>query len=167
MEIREVNEKDDLRKISAVYAGSWKRAYRGIVPDAYLDQIDEGQWSRHICMPGRRSVILLDGDEIVGTSSYMRSRDGTLPDYGEVVSVYLLPEYWGKGYGSSLLQASVNGLFRMGFSDLFLWVLEENYAARKFYGKNGFSASPDRKEIEIGGKWLREVRYVFHKYPNL
>jgi len=42
-----------------------------------------------------------------------------------------------------------------------LWVLEENTHARRFYEKNGFSCTDDYREDVIGGKTLREVRYVY------
>ena len=37
--IRYINENDDRNKISSVYEQSWKTAYRGKVPDDYLDSI--------------------------------------------------------------------------------------------------------------------------------
>lgn len=48
------------------------------------------------------------------------------------------PEYMGKGYGKQLLAAAVDGLAQLGYRDIFLWVLEENRRARKFYENAGF-----------------------------
>lgn len=160
MKIREVNAFDDLNAISHVYEASWKSAYRGIVPQEYLDHIPEGQWCEALRAPGRHSLILLDGDHVVGTSSYSRSRAAATPELGEIISLYLLPAYWGKGYGGELLRATVNRLAALGFSDLFLWVLEENQLARRCYERNGFTASGEGMELTIGGKRLREVRYI-------
>ncbi len=48
-----------------------------------------------------------------------------------------------------------------GFTEVFLWVLEENNIARRFYEKNGFKCSYDYLVDNIGGRNLREVRYVY------
>ena len=34
----------DLSEISRIYAASWKQAYRGMVPQAYLDRLPEDFW---------------------------------------------------------------------------------------------------------------------------
>ena len=39
MEIREILPSDDRRELSRIYEESWKSAYRGIIPQAYLDSI--------------------------------------------------------------------------------------------------------------------------------
>ena len=44
---------------------------------------------------------------------------------------------------------------------MFLWVLEENLGARHFYEKEGFSATDDDLNDNIGGKDLREIRYIY------
>ena len=46
MEIRPVNAHDDPLAISDIYEQSWRYAYRGIVPQAYLDSIPHGRWAR-------------------------------------------------------------------------------------------------------------------------
>ena len=51
-------------------------------------------------------------------------------------------------------------LFSMGYSNLYLWVLEDNRSARRFYEKNGFKVNGDLMQYAIGGKPLSEIRYV-------
>ncbi len=41
-----------------------------------------------------------------------------------------LTEHMGKGYGKLLLQAAIAELKKMGYEDIFLWVLRENIRAR-------------------------------------
>ena len=78
-----------------------------------------------------------------------------------MISLYLLPEYMGKGYGKRLLETAVTELRKQGYANIFLWVLEENNRARNFYERFGFSPTGDLLETEIGGKALWEVRYIF------
>ena len=95
----------------------------------------------------------------MGTSSVCPSRWEGCPGFGEIVSLYLLPEYMGRGFGKALLEAAVEALAGQGFREVLLWVLEENRRARRFYERAGFSCSGDRREDEIGGKLLWEVLY--------
>ena len=69
--------------------------------------------------------------------------------------------YWGKGYGRKLMRVVMSELKEQGFSEVFLWVLEENTRARRFYEMFGFTCTDDYREDIIGGKQLREVRYVY------
>lgn len=82
--------------------------------------------------------------------------------FGEIISLYLLPEYMGKGYGRLLLQTVISELKNMGFHKVFLWVLEENQNARCFYEKCGFVQTKRCLLSNIGGKELKEVQYCYH-----
>lgn len=148
--------------VSHVYEESWKAAYRGIVPQAYLNSIPQGRRCNSIDASGRYSLLLLDGSQIVGTASYSASRWAFLESWGEIISIYLLPDYRGKGYGASLLLAATAGLQKLGYREIFLWVLEENRTARRFYEKMGFQSRCTYREDSIGGKVLREVLYICH-----
>lgn len=161
MTIRLIRPEDDRMAVSRVYEESWKTAYRGMIPDTYLDSIPIGHWmAARSDGPTDRTLLLLDGGEIVGVSTVCRSRFPDRPDWGEVISLYLRPAYMDKGHGGPLLEAAVNALRDQGFSQIFLWVLEENAQARHFYEKHGFRFSGDAMETDIGGKTVREVRYI-------
>ena len=82
--------------------------------------------------------------------------------YGQIIYIYLLPEYFGKGYGRQLLQATIDNLRHMGYRNVFLYVLEENVKARHFYEQFGFEASSSYLDDEIGDNMLREIQYVYH-----
>lgn len=159
MEIRYINASDDRNAVSRIYEKSWRAAYRGIIPQDYLDAIPRGRWVKNLDIPGWHTLVCVQDREYIGTSSFCRSRFARYPDAGEVISIYLLPEYYGKGYGGPLLEAALAGLKAQGFTDAFLWVLEENARARHFYEKHGFSCTDEYMDASIGGKVLREVRY--------
>ena len=44
MEIRPLRKTDSRLEVSRIYEESWKHAYRGIVPQDYLDHIPVGGW---------------------------------------------------------------------------------------------------------------------------
>ena len=51
----------------------------------------------------------------------------------------------------------------LGFSCIFLWVLEDNDRTRRFYERFGFLPSEDFLKDRIGGKDVRENRYTLEK----
>ena len=162
MEIRPLRETDSRLAVSRIYEESWRSAYQGIVPQAYLDGIPAGLWAAALEGAGRSSLILTENGAPVGTACVCPSRWPDWPGFGEVVSLYLLPEHMGRGYGGPLLEAAVKTLAEQGFQDVLLWVLEENRRARRFYEIHGFSPAGDAMEQPIGGKVLREVLYLRH-----
>ena len=160
MDIRPLSDSDDKLKISRIYEESWNHAYKGIVPQSFLDSISEGRWVPHLSDPGISVLVMAEGGEYIGVSTFCPSRFSRFPDYGELVSLYLLPEYMGRGMGSVLLDASLKALSEAGFTNVLLWVLEDNLRAHKFYEESGFINSGETIDDEIDGKPLRELAYI-------
>ena len=104
-------------------------------------------------------VCIKDG-EYIGTASFGRARIDNCSDSGEIISIYLLPEYIGNGYGIKIMDSVINELRIHEYKEVILYVLEENTRARKFYERYGFELCNDDKEVIIGGKKLTAVRYA-------
>lgn len=93
MMMRKVNETDNLNKISQIYEESWKSAYKGIIPQDYLDHLPKGKWANNLSSEGRRSLVMIEDNQMIGTSSYGSSRLSRLHEYGEIISIYMLRLY--------------------------------------------------------------------------
>lgn len=161
MEIRYINQNDDLFEISNIYEYSWKYAYKDIIPQDFLDSIPKGRWANSINREGMNNLVLIENGLVVGTASFCKSRWEKYIDFGEIVSIYFLPDYIGKGYGGHLLKRCIDELGKLGFTKLLLWVLEDNKKARRFYEKNGFNYTNEYINDCIGGKEIREVMYTY------
>ena len=120
MEIRFINPADNREKISKIYENSWRYAYKGIIPQDYLDAIPEGRWVKNSDIPGWSTMVCVENGEYIGTSSFCKSRFEQYPDSGEVISIYFLPEFMGKGYGYKLMEAVMGELKKQGFTEVFL-----------------------------------------------
>ncbi len=166
MFVRKVTPSDDFEAIAAIYAASWKQAYRGIVPQEYLDSLDDTSWASVRQGKMYDAYVLMDDEKYAGVSTYRDARDEAMAGWGEVVSIYLLPAYWGRGFAEGLLKASVKGLMELGYRQIYLWVLKDNARARAFYHKHGFVPNGDHNIITIGGKDLPEVRYVHRPFSR-
>lgn len=160
MEIRKLSPDDDRNALSRVYEESWKHAYRGIIPQDYLDGIPRGQWAASADKPSVSTLVMFEEGEMIGTSSFCPSRFEDMAGWGEIVSIYILPDFMGKGYGKQLFEEVLRGLKETGFRDIFLWVLEENTNARGFYERQGFVPNGKYFDDNIGGKPLREIMYI-------
>lgn len=166
MLIRKITDADDRHQISRIYEQGWKYVYKGIIPQNYLDGIQADTWAKRITSPGRHTLVAIKNNRPIGVVAYSASRFSQMNGYGEINSIYLLPEYTGKGFGKLLLQAAINGLNEIGFKDIFLWVLEDNHSARRFYERCGFVNSGSFNDDTIGGINLREIQYCYHIPPG-
>ncbi|WP_312642262.1 GNAT family N-acetyltransferase [Hydrogenoanaerobacterium sp.] len=155
----------DADAISKIHAASWKKAYRGIIPQKYLDDLKDNFW-----VPAFEdwigneifTVYLICADDVpIGCTAYGKARDSKMPNWGEIVSVYMHPDYYGKGYGRRLFDFVLSCIKQDGYRNCYLWVLKENLTARRFYEKSGFCCSQDEYISEIMGKQIVDVRYVF------
>ncbi len=153
--------KDIASGASHIYALSWKAAYQGIVPQQYLDELSLERWTPFLQESPYLGFVLKDDEKFIATSSISPARDETMQDWGEIISLYALPEYFYRGYGKKLLSFVLSELKGKGFEKVYLWVLEENVQARAFYERNGFVFNGDKTNITIGGKSLVEVRYTY------
>lgn len=163
MHVREATVKD-VKDISRIYAQSWKAAYAGLLPQAFLDTIDDGRWvekfNADIGGGALSALMIMDGGRPAGCAAFGRSREESRTGWGELVSVYLHPDYFGAGYGQALLEAAMHKLREQGHERVFLWVLRENSRARRFYEKNGFAPSGEENALLIMGQSVVNVRYV-------
>lgn len=162
MELRKVTAIDDFDAIGDIYSCSWKAAYQGIVPQNYLDELSGRHWSSVLADSQYDAYVILDGEHYAGTSSICGARDDKMTGWGEIISIYLLPAYFGKGYAEPLFDCAVNALMEQGYKSIYLWVLEDNLRAQTFYEKHGFVQNGDTSLITICGKNLTELRYIKH-----
>jgi len=153
---------DDSEQLGCVMIRSWQSAYRGIVPDNYLDTLSVRESAAHFRAQYDRNInksiysAVLDGT-VIGVLSLLPCRDQDLTDTGEIQAIYLLPEYRGKGYGTRIMDFAVE-ILKAQFSGAMLWTLEANIGARRFYEKCGFAFDGTKKEVTLG-KPLTAVRY--------
>ena len=159
MEVRMLRASDDRMEISWVFEESWRFAYRGLLPQAYLDSIPEGHWADGTDRADHETMLLTDGEKIAGVVYYGPSRFEAFPGMGEIMAIYLRPAYIGQGGGHQLLSAALEKLREQGYTEAFLWVLEGNERAIRFYEREGFAATEHILGDNIGGRNVNERQY--------
>ncbi|MFZ0170635.1 MAG: GNAT family N-acetyltransferase [Acidimicrobiales bacterium] len=159
----------DAEAITEAQVAAWQSAYRGIMPDRYLDALDKDKASAaqrhriHIALPDdpREFALVAEyGGEVVGWLSAGPSRDDDPHESeGEVKAVYVHPEYWRWGAGGALMAEALEQLAGDGFTEAVLWVFEENRRARGFYERFGWRPDGASAIFERGGGQAVEIRY--------
>jgi len=158
---------EDAYELAACHISAWQSAYKDIVPDEYLSNMPAGlkqraeKFKQGIDENSYYYVPTYDG-KIIGKLVLWNSRDDDKPGTGEIGGFYLIETFWGKGYGREMMDFAIKFLNSLGYTEIFLWVLEENTRARRFYEKCGFTFDGVKKEIVIGNKLLVEVRYILN-----
>lgn len=164
-------EVDDAEAIARVHVAAWQEAYRGLVPQEYLDGLDVAEraslWRSILVgdvamegIPRPTDFVVESVDGVVGFANVGRYRDE--PDdvaAGELWAMYVAPAQWGAGVGDALMAATLVEFQLLGSVSTHLWVLEDNQRAIRFYRRHGWQASSDIKMFEVNGVEIPEVRY--------
>jgi GNAT superfamily N-acetyltransferase len=160
----------DADQIAHVHVRSWQVGYRGLLPDAVLDGLDEQARSQQHRAnlsppadrpPDRRGAFVAEQDgRIVGFVMAGEEREGT-GDRGEVYAIYVDPDRWGAGAGRQLMDAAVGHLTAAGPRPVVLWALDGNERADRFYRRYGFVADGATGTHPVdGGPDVPKVRYT-------
>jgi ribosomal protein S18 acetylase RimI-like enzyme len=155
----------DAGTLAVVHARSWRTAYRGIVPDAVLDNLDreiparEARWRRALEGDSTDLVYVAEAppEGIVG---FCRGGAARPPHFGfeaEVSALYLLAEFRRRGVGGTLVRELAGSLAAAGYRSMMAWVLSANPAVR-FYERLG-GERLGTALVVIGGRPLEETAY--------
>jgi GNAT superfamily N-acetyltransferase len=156
----------DAEAIAALHARSWRENYRGSFHDAFLDGDLLGErlraWGERLARPpGNQLVQLaLDGGELVGFVCAYGAHD---PAWGSLVdNLHVAQAAKRKGVGAALMRQTGAWLApRYGGLEVYLWVLEVNAAARRFYERVGARNAGVSTMETHGGAVVRSCRYVW------
>lgn len=155
----------DADLIASIHSTSWQATYRGLLPDAFLDnevtRERAAYWRARLNAPGadQRNVVIAElAGESIGFACVERQPEsswGVLLD-----NLHALPGHQGIGVGKLLMGAAADWARAQGESQLYLYVLEGNTPAIRFYERQGWrfaGAEPDH----MGGVDITALRYVY------
>lgn len=150
--------------VACVHVRSWQVAYRNLLPDAYLDGLRSEDRAKvydfsHSDPTRPWTLLAMEGDVILGFATVCAGRDPDLPDHGELGALYVDPEHWKQGTGSSLITAARAHLVELGYRRAFLWVLAGNTRAERFYAQDGWAPDGYRRSATVWGVTVEELRY--------
>ncbi len=167
--IRHAHTKD-YETIGTLHAESWRRTYRGILSDTYLDNnlVSErtAYWAGKLGGLKKNEFVLIAerNGEPVGFIAVM---DKPEAGYDALIdNLHVRPDQKGLGTGSLLMRAAATELQCSGRKSVYLWVLKGNTAAEGFYISRG-ARTLDSGRTDFGGKMVEETRFVWDTLEGL
>lgn len=158
----------DAHAIGRVHVRAWQGAYRGVMPDDYLDGLDAEErgamWRGRIArtdLPPLLVAVVADAvaTEVVGFAVFGDEQPTESPACGQLYAINLDPTHWGKGIGRSLLRAATAALVAEGYGEAVLWVVPQNARARALYESEGWSADGGVRTEALLGVTVTDIRY--------
>lgn len=154
----------DAPDVARLHVRSWQSAYRGLIAPELLDGLDPEVFANRytfgrvgLRMPS--TLVAVDGSTIRGLATTGLCRDQDLPNFGELMAIYVDPVYLRTGAGRLLIAAARERLRGVGVAAAALWVLDGNARARRFYERDGWRFDGARRSRTYGNAPVEEVRY--------
>jgi ribosomal protein S18 acetylase RimI-like enzyme len=155
----------DAPALGSVHVRAWQAAYAEIMPTAYLASLRPAQraelWAEAIDLasPGRRFLVAeLDG-AVAGFAASGPEEGRDDATRGQLYALNVDPQRWGRGVGSALLHETTAGLDDDGYGEAVLWVIAQNAPARALYERFGWTVDGARREEDVLGVTVEEMRY--------
>jgi GNAT superfamily N-acetyltransferase len=145
----------DARAIAELHTTVWREAYRGLVPDQYLDTTTledrRTRWALRLGSGDRQAVIARHGGTVIGAASWSECPEQ--PPGLELASLYIVRGHRGSGVAERLVHEAI------GDRPAWLWVFAPNARARAFYRRVGFvKEGPDTVDPDTGVLEIRLER---------
>jgi GNAT superfamily N-acetyltransferase len=137
--------------VAGVHLRSWPAAYRGLVPDAYLDALrPKDRLARYTFgspdPDAPATTVAVEDGVIRGFATTGPSRDADTEGAGELFGLYLDSDAWGQGVGHRLMIEARGRLSGRGYTHAVLWVLVGNQRPERFYAIDGWRADGARRK---------------------
>jgi ribosomal protein S18 acetylase RimI-like enzyme len=153
----------DAVAVAALHADSWRRHYRGVWSDAYLDGDVHADrlavWTATLTHPApdHHTIVAEDDGVLVGFAHTVLDDDGT---WGALLdNLHVAYSMKRSGIGTKLMAETAQAVIEHApASGLFLWVLEQNAAARAFYEARGGACAGRGTAYPPGGGAVPTLR---------
>ena len=160
--IQTMETPEEIEGKSLVHWQTWREAYDDLLPANYQETMTLEKCRFFSQKYPENTLIAMDGKKVVGFISYGNYRDETI-QAGEIIALYVLKDYYGKGVSKQLMHAAFVALDQ--FSEIYLWVLKENKRAIAFYQKMGFTFDGQEQILKLG-KPVKELRMICSSNKN-
>jgi ribosomal protein S18 acetylase RimI-like enzyme len=135
----------DAAAIALVHIESWKTTYKGIVADSVIEGLDKTRirrekfWSDVLAAKMKEHILFVaeDDEKIIGFVNGGEIKENIEGYDYELYAIYLLQSAQRKGIGRKLVEIFAEEVYKKGYQNMLLWVLEANHNSRKFYDRLG------------------------------
>ncbi|TWI70115.1 L-amino acid N-acyltransferase YncA [Pseudoduganella lurida] len=153
----------DAANIGQIHVLGWQVGYRGIIPADFLAGIDvakrQAYWDGVIAAGELNVIVAERGGQVIGWAAFGPDRDAAADRVLELQAIYVHPDAWRTGAGTSLIAAATAHAVGHAYVAMSLWVLAENRAGMQFYRGLDF-VEHARKSTARGGRELVELQLL-------
>ena len=161
---------EDIEAISTIKVRAWQTAYRNIIENEYLDNMN----IEHTIEENKRKfeqhnlIVAELNNEVVGFCKYDYCNNEEKEDNAdcELIAIYVKPEMKRNGIGKQLIQYVINQFKNARKRKMILWCLKENYPSRAFYEAMG--GKPSKIKIsKFGEKEYEIISFLYELQDEL
>ena len=160
--IKTMETPEEIEGKSLVHWQTWREAYDNLLPAEYQETMTLDRCRFFSQKYPENTLIAMDGKKVIGFISYGNFCDEAI-QAGEIIALYVLKDYYGKGVSKQLMHAAFAALDQ--FSEIYLWVLKDNKRAIAFYQKMGFTFDGQEQILKLG-KPVKELRMICSSNKN-
>ncbi len=132
----------DAAAILEIYVTSWNEGFGSRMPVIAASDDRLHRWRADLSVQTPTQWWLAQrGGVILGFVGIGPGRDPELAGWGELDTIAVLPNAWGTGVGSVLMQHAVSGLVESGYACAYLWTLSDYPLGERFYRTRGWQNS--------------------------
>ena len=156
-------KKSDVPQIQDVALKSWKYAYRTVYTPKNIRKFVSRYYSNdsfaNLVFPAIRKNqscfhVALDGNRVIGYSQVAKTKLGW-----ELLRIYLLPRYIGRGIGKKLLHHTERFLKQNHAKAYFAYAHMGNRISLQFYRGSGFVRKKARDQSPTSYCFVKELRH--------
>jgi len=163
-------EARDADRIAQLHAESWRRTYRGMMRDEFLDgDVFTNRyhaWRELLATAGKFVLLAEDGANLVGFICVTGNEDVLWGSY--IDNLHIAGTHTRRGVGRALMGHAAKWL-RDSYAgtSIYLWVMRGNDRARRFYEALGAANVGERSLLDPGGGSALNCRYVWRRPEDL
>lgn len=157
---------NDCEAIAALHTSSWRRTYRGMMSDAFLDgpALDNRRriWRERLTVANPRQFVCVAdlNANVVGFICAFVDHDAVWGSY--IDNLHVAPDMHRAGIGRALMRRASEWLCAVApRAGVYLWVMEANTPARSFYHRFGARDAGTVSLEDPGGGRAPNCRYVW------
>jgi len=158
---------EDSTGIAELIKSSWKSAYKGLISDEFLNNMDieklKQAWEKNI-LQSSNIYVYKEENEILGVIRFGESEEK--PEFGEVFVFYVKPEEKQKGLGTKLWDFAKQELIKQGYKNMLVWCLKGNNQGANFYKKMKGEYIGER-EAKVNGLKIKEIGFKYNLIGDL
>ncbi|WMJ87447.1 GNAT family N-acetyltransferase [Anaerocolumna sp. MB42-C2] len=141
--------REDASRLAEILIFAKRTSYRSIFKNDYVSFNEMQVLSLALDYQKREEMLdniyVYDDGIVKGMMNWGKSADSNYPESIRLYEFYVDPFFQGNGIGTKMMKTLLSQAEAIGAKNIFLWVLEENLKARRFYELFGFASDKTRK----------------------